>query len=325
MPVSLQTISNNAFASCSNLKEVKIPSSVKSISNQAFQDCNKLNKVYTYTIEPTSINQNTFSTYSTATLYVPKTSYDNYYWDTEWNQFSKLEEFDEPYSYFYINKDYTLDEDERIDGTPDADLNPGGSLTVEGEDNQIIDDLTVVSNGDNGQSGSVIADNNISANWLKFEIKVVPNKWYFFGFPFRILLSNIEFDQEDVNYVFRYYDGETRAENGNGGWKNLPANTEALERGVGYIFQCNKAANLILKVEKPDFTAEDIEQTLETHESAQAQNAGWNFIGNPQMSYYDLSLSGMVRLMKQYVLLMIFITSIHSRDSLFKNLIIRIR
>lgn len=289
LPTSLQTISRNAFQNCSNLKEVKIPSSITNIYENAFAGCWNLNKVYTYTIEPTSINQNTFSTYSTATLYVPTTSYDNYYWDTEWNQFSKLEEFDEPYSYFYINKDYTLDEDERIDGTPDADLNPGGSLTVEGEDNQIIDDLTVISDGDNGQSGSVIADNNINANWLKFEIKVVPNKWYFFGFPFRILLSNIEFDEEDVNYVFRYYDGATRAENGNGGWKNLPANTEALERGVGYIFQCNKAANLILKVEKPDFTAEDVEETLEAHDSEQAQNSGWNFIGNPQMSYYDIN------------------------------------
>ncbi|MBP3247068.1 MAG: leucine-rich repeat domain-containing protein [Prevotella sp.] len=289
LPTSLQTISGSAFYYCESLSEVKIPSSVKNIYNSAFENCHQLNKVYTYTIEPTSINQNTFSTYSTATLYVPKTSYDNYYWDTEWNQFSKLEEFDEPYSYFYINKDYTLDEDERIDGTPDADLNPGGSLTVEGEDNQNIDDLTVISDGDSGQSGSVIADDNINANWLKFEIKVVPNKWYFFGFPFRILLSNIAFDKEDVNYVFRYYDGAARAENGNGGWKNLPATTEALERGVGYIFQCNKAANLILKVEKPDFTAENVEQTLEEHESAQAQNAGWNFIGNPHISYYDIN------------------------------------
>lgn len=289
LPTSLQTISSYAFKYCYNLTEVRIPSSVTNIYDEAFADCNQLNKVYTYTIEPTSINQKTFSTYSSATLYVPKTSYDNYYWDTEWNQFSKLEEFDEPYSYFYINKDYTLDEDERIDGTPDADLNSGGSLTVEGEDNQNIDDLTVISDGDSGQSGSVIADDNINANWLKFEIKVVPNKWYFFGFPFRILLSNIEFDKADVNYVFRYYDGAARAENGNGGWKNLPANTEALERGVGYIFQCNKAANLILKVEKPDFTAENVEQTLEEHESAQAQDAGWNFIGNPHISYYDIN------------------------------------
>ncbi|SEA80202.1 Leucine rich repeat-containing protein [Xylanibacter ruminicola] len=289
LPTSLTTIHDYAFHYCNNLKEVKIPSSVTDIYGNAFSRCEQLNKVYTYTIEPTSIDQNTFSTYSTATLYVPKTSYDNYYWDTEWNQFAKLEEFDEPYSYFYINKDYTLDEDERIDGTPDADLNPGGSLTVEGEDNQDIDDLTVISDGDSGQSGSVIADDNINANWLKFEIKVVPNKWYFFGFPFRILLSNIAFDKEDVNYVFRYYDGAARAENGNGGWKNLPANAEALERGIGYIFQCNKAANLILKVEKPDFTAENVEQTLVEHESAQAQDAGWNFIGNPHISYYDIN------------------------------------
>ena len=216
LPTSLQTISTNAFQGCSNLSEVKIPSSVTNIYENAFSQCNQLNKVYTYTIEPTSINQNTFSSYSTATLYVPKTSYDNYYWDTEWNQFSKLEEFDEPYSYFYINKDYTLDENERIDGNPDADLNAGGSLTVEGDDDQDINELTI--KDENDVVGSVIADDNISANRVKFEITVSSNRWYFFAFPFDIPLSNIQCEGQ---YVFRYYDGAARAQNGNGGWKNL--------------------------------------------------------------------------------------------------------
>lgn len=290
LPTSIITIDTEAFAYCNNLKELNIPSSVKTIRERAFDGCSQLIDVYTYTVQPTVINQNTFVSYDKANLHIPKfeESRKQYYYAPAWSQFRSHLPFDEPYKYFYLDSDYTLNED-RIDGNPDADVNSGGSLTVEGEDNQNIDDLTVIGDGDTGQSGSVIADDNINANWMKIKIKVVPNKWYFFGFPFRILLSNIEFDKEDVNYVFRYYDGAARAENGNGGWKNLPAGTEALERGVGYIFQCNKAANLILKVEKPDFTAENVEQTLEEHESAQAQNAGWNFIGNPHISYYDIN------------------------------------
>lgn len=291
LPTSLKTIERYAFKGCSNLQEVKIPSSVTNIYEEAFGDCSKLTKVYTYTIEPTTINQKTFSNYATADLYVPTTSYNNYYWDTEWSQFRSLIEFDEPYTYFYINKDYVLD-DGRIDGTPDADVNPGGSLTVEGDEDQNLDDLNVNSDGDTGTGGSVIADDNINANWLQFKIEVNGNKWYFFSFPFNIKLSDIVLDTKQGGageFVFRYYDGAERANNGKGGWKNLPVATTELQKGQGYIFQCNKKGTLILKVQNPSFKAEDQSLALTDYEAASAQDAGWNFIGNPYISYYDIN------------------------------------
>ena len=291
LPTSLKTIERYAFKGCSNLQEVKIPSSVTNIYEEAFGDCSKLTKVYTYTIEPTTINQKTFSNYATADLYVPTTSYNNYYWDTEWSQFRSLIEFDEPYTYFYINKDYVLD-DGRIDGTPDADVNPGGSLTVEGEEDQNLGDLNVNSEGDTGTGGSVIADDNINANWLQFKIEVNGNKWYFFSFPFNIKLSDIVLDTKQGGageFVFRYYDGAERANNGKGGWKNLPVATEELQKGQGYIFQCNKKGTLILKVQNPSFKAQNESLALADYEAASAQDAGWNFIGNPYISYYDIN------------------------------------
>ena len=270
-----------------NLKELNIPSSVLEIQNGAFSNCG-IRKVYTYTVLPTKINQGTFSNYENAVLYIPdfSDSRNNYYWATGWSQFSKLLPFDKnvDYEYFYLNEDYTLDED-RIEGDPDADVNPGGGLIVEGEETQKLNDVTI-SNNNNGIWGSIIGCSNISANLLKFELQVQGNKWYFFSFPYDVKMSNIACQSQ---FVFRYYDGEARAANGSGGWKDLVKGSDVLERGKGYIFQCSQNSVLTIIIETPTFDAEDFKQALSAYTADNAQNAGWNFVGNPYTSYFDLN------------------------------------
>ena len=292
LPTSLTNIGNSAFSSNSNLKDIKIPSSVVSIGNSAFGYCNNLLDVYTYTIEPTSINENTFSTYSKATLHVPSTSFQNYYWDTEWSQFSTLTAFDEPYEYFYINKDYTLDDNTgRIDGEPDADVNPGSGLIVEGNENQDLDDVHVKENDNMG--GSIIGDGNINANHLYIDITINMNKWYFMSFPYRVKLSDIVCDG---SWVFRYYDGQQRANNGSGGWKDLPTTQTYLDAGKGYIFRCNQNGTLKIPVAKSEygkFAGGDRQQNMSTYSaSGRPEDASWNFLGNPYTSYFDIEETG---------------------------------
>lgn len=287
LPNRLSIIGKEAFESCHNLKELNIPSSVTEIQDEAFYGCG-IRKVYTYTVLPTKINQNTFSNYENAVLYIPdfSDSRNNYYFSTGWSQFSKLEPFDKniDYDYFYLNEDYTLDED-RIEGDPDADVNPGGGLIVEGDDTQNLSDVTI-SNNNNGIWGAIIGNSNISANLLKFEIQVQGNKWYFFSFPYDIKMSNIDCQSQ---FLFRYYDGEARAENGSGGWKDLIKGSDVLERGKGYIFQCSQNSILKITIETPTFDAEDFKQALSDYASGNAQDAGWNFVGNPYTSYFDLN------------------------------------
>lgn len=283
----LNSIGTEAFNGCTNLQELRVPSTLEKIEDGAFSGCH-LEKVYAYTVLPISINQNTFSNFSNIALYVPTQSVDNYYLNTQWSQFKEIHEFNEPYKYFYLDKEFTL-EDKRFDGTPDIDIKEDGGLKVDGKDNQEAGDVTIKGDGDKGNSGTLITDGNLNAKKMRFDISVSSNKWYFFSFPFDIKLSDTKAPGE---YKWKMYDGSIRADQGSGGWVNLPDNEEWLKQGKGYIFQTNKAGTLTLKVTKEKFgqlDANNIMKELDVFPSGNNFDASWNFIGNPQTSYYNVN------------------------------------
>lgn len=285
----LTSISENTFSGCSNLTEVKLPSTLERIGNNAFENCSNLTKVYTYTVLPINIDQNTFTNFKATTLYVPTQSYDNYYWSTQWGQFKEIKEFDEPYTYIYLDNEFTLEK--RFEGTPDIDIKNNGALTVNGKDNQNAGEVTVKGDG-NSSAGTLITDGNLDAKKLRFDITVNANQWYFFSFPFDINLADIK---TPGKYVFRKYNGSLRADQGTGGWVDLASDETTLKQGVGYIFQTAQSGNLTLRVTKEKFgklDANNIVKDLSSYPSADEQNASWNFIGNPQISYMDAASLG---------------------------------
>ena len=285
----LTSISNYTFFGCSNLTEVKLPSTLERIGDNAFENCDNLNKVYTYTVLPINIDQNTFTNFKATTLYVPTQSYDNYYWSTQWGQFKEIKEFDEPYTYIYLDNEFTLEK--RFEGTPDIDIKNNGALTVNGKDNQNAGEVTVKGDG-NSSAGTLITDGNLDAKKLRFDITVNANQWYFFSFPFDINLADIK---TPGKYVFRKYNGSLRADQGTGGWVDLASDETTLKQGVGYIFQTAQSGNLTLRVTKEKFgklDANNIVKDLSSYPSADEQNASWNFIGNPQISYMDAASLG---------------------------------
>lgn len=293
-------IRKSTFYSCKSLTEVRLPSSIQSVGESAFSVC-PIKKVYTYTIEPIKIDQNAFSsdTYSTAELWMPTQSYSNYYYNTQWGQFrnDKYHWFDEPYEYFYVNNDYTLDKGNsadgdkgRFDGTPDVDVNPGGGLIVEGEGDQGAGDVHLKGDGKNW--ASIIAHANMDAKRLYLDITVKANCWHFFCFPFDVKRSNISCKG---SFVFRYYDGKVRADKGQGGWTNLPDTEEYLRAGKGYIFQTSMDATLSILIEKDKFgklPGVTVSGSLEANASTNEQDASWNFVGNPFTSFFNVDENG---------------------------------
>lgn len=297
----LDRIDNYAFSGCSSLKEVRIPSTLQNIENGAFNGCYNLADIYTYTVEPISIGQNTFdgTTYKNARLWMPTQSYANYYYQTQWGQFDNdnYRWFDEPYEYMYINKDYTLSDANsasgdkgRFNGNPDIDVNPGGGLIVDGDKDQTADDIHLKADASNW--ATIIAKANVDAKRIFIDITIAANRWHFFCFPFDIKRSNIKCDG---NFVFRYYDGKVRAEKGKGGWTDLPATEEYLKAGRGYIFQASASCTLSIMIEKEKFGKLPnvrFDCNLEANASTNEQDASWNFVGNPFTSFFDLNDMG---------------------------------
>ena len=290
----VEAIDFGAFKNCNNLTEVRIPSTLKSIGDDAFY-CGNLKNVYTYTVEPINIGQNTFdkTTYETGSLYIPKQSKNNYYWNTQWSQFAKLEEFDEPYKYFYLNKEYTLDD--RFTGEPDIDINPGGGIIVPGKPELPPQDAdTIHIKGDGKNWASIIANANLNAKGLYIDITIKANRWYFFSFPFKVRKADISCGK-NVKFVFRTYNGAIRAEYGKGGWIDLDSSEEYLYPGKGYIFQASLDCTLSIKIEKSAFgklPKVDVDTKLDIHTSTNEQNASWNFVGNPFTAFYDINDMG---------------------------------
>ena len=301
LPKNAVTIGSYAVANCSSLESVDFPKNLKYIRDHSFKYCSNLADIYTYTVEPISIGQNTFdgNTYKSARLWMPTQSYANYYYQTQWGQFDNdnYRWFDEPYEYMYINKDYTLSDANsankdkgRFDGNPDIDVNPGGGLIVDGDKDQTADDIHLKADASNW--ATIIAKANVDAKRIFIDITIEANRWHFFCFPFDIKRSNIKCDG---NFVFRYYDGKVRAEKGKGGWTDLPATEEYLKAGKGYIFQASASCTLSIMIEKEKFGKlpnVKFDCNLEANASTNEQDASWNFVGNPFTSFFDLNDMG---------------------------------
>lgn len=202
-------------------------------------------------------------------------------------------EFDEPYKYFYLNKEYTLND--RFTGEPDIDINPGGGIIVPDDSKKPGQDAdTIHIKGDGKNWASIIANANLNAKGLYIDITIKANRWYFFSFPFKVRKADISCGK-NVKFVFRTYNGAIRAEYGKGGWIDLDSSEEYLYPGKGYIFQASLDCTLSIKIEKSAFgklPKVDVDTKLDIHTSTNEQNASWNFVGNPFTAFYDINDMG---------------------------------
>ena len=292
LPDGLVDINGEAFLNCSAMRILHIPSSVEKIGDIAFDGCNALDTVYVYTVEPMKIAQNTFSSWEQTTLCVPTTSRNVFFFDTQWSQFKEVIEFDANLDYFYLTGDYTLDNNTGlIDGAPDVTIYQKSALKIDSDNEQRLNDISLKHDGKDG--GTIIAgkgnnESNLRANSMKMDISMEGRRWYFFCFPFDVALDSIECT---TLYSINKYNTIERAK-GNSGWQRLSADDTVLKKGVGYIFQTDNTGIMSFKIDKENLVFTNSNAQDELHatsiDGSLPEDASWNFVGNPFVSYYDI-------------------------------------
>lgn len=230
-----------------------------------------------------------------------------------WSEFSKIETVKTgDLALLTVNDNRYLPESVRPNGTPDVYVSEEGSLTVRGNKEFNMNELTLNieigegkwnwgydENGDyieyytpNLIGSSLFNDESkLTAKSAKLGLKSKGATWGFITLPFDANLSDITpMVEGDVNnYIWKTYDGERRALLGSGGnWKEA---TGTLKAGVGYIYQSQNNDSVFVKAiasTLSDMLSNgDITLPLKTYAANDAEDENWNFIGNPYPTYFN--------------------------------------
>lgn len=307
LPSKLILLNESAFNNCVNLLNIQIPSTVTYIGPSCFSNCNKLRSINCLVSTPINLTYDPFGGVDkfSCELVVPFWSVNQYKLANYWCDFSNFIAYDDNMKDISINDAVILSNNVRPGGNPNISINSTGSLTLRGNTPFEMDALKMVYELRSHEYydewwrhhvysfSSLINDSpTTTAKNTSIEIHAYANRWYYFSFPFDVLVKDITID-EGTQFVVRRYDSEARASVGTGSsWKNMTVDS-VLHAGVGYIFQCNKEIrNLIVtpSVSTINQIFKSTEQAIPLTEYASDNiaNRSWNFVGNPFPSYFNI-------------------------------------
>lgn len=291
LPITLSSLGTSAFQECRTLKYVELPSYIGNYDNN-FDRCDSIQKIVCKSATPPIISDDPFSNGSSksrVTLVVPSFAVANYKLDTYWYQFGNIQEMDVDLDYWRIAGALSLTNNRRMNGKPDIDLYYGGQFAISGNAPMTIKNFNLFVSESN--PGRLLNDcTSMTADSVTTHFSVDADKWYFLT-PLHDVDLTMVTHSNNASFVFRYYDGASRATNGTGSsWRNV--DDGKLLAGKGYIFQCNSSGVVTMPSETTGhiqvLNTNDVTTNLEAHESTASANKNWNYVGNPYPAYYDI-------------------------------------
>ena len=152
IPNSVTSIGSYAFCYCTGLTSVTIPSGVKSIGEYAFSECSDLTSVTSLMENPIVINENVFSDYTSATLYVPFGTKAIYKATRAWFMFQEIREIIPLIDGIYYN------------------------LYAETSEAEVTNRLGGDVKGKGSYSGSVVIPSTVNYGGVKYNVTSIGNR-----------------------------------------------------------------------------------------------------------------------------------------------------
>ena len=190
----------------------------------------------------------------------------------------------------------------------DVQVYPGGKLVVPTGTNYTVNSISLRREEDDVSSVQIVGNLTVTeTNGVVLDLRIDPSNWHFLSLPYDCNIDDIKFGDGTnavygTDFLVRWYDGQYRAANKSGGWKDVAAHA-TLKAGQGYAIGLmgsgTKKKELRFVMNKSIVAAEKSGTKYvdnlyawggdKTNEQLTPNHKGWNFIGNPFLSYYNVS------------------------------------
>lgn len=295
------TIGQSAFRNCRNLKTVDLPVGISSLNRELFWN----SPLETLILRSATIVDNNDRSIieddarAGITLIVPSYLVNTYKLDPYWYNFGEIKGFSTAeVTDWVINQPLTLNARDRFEGTPNISLSGEGSLKINGDASMTINNFDWSTDWSDPRTIKPTqmlsnCDNITISGSCTHSISLKANTWYFLSMPFDFTVADVVCSST-AQKAIRKYDGAHRAQALAGSnWVNC-ADDETITTGTGFIIQVSADATVTFKAldnESKQYVVShtDFTKALEANESDVASNRGWNLVGNPYASYYDIA------------------------------------